>query len=107
MSKDLCSLNAGLLMSGIMMNYMITEEFNKMFGQNETPKKVVSEIMQGVMDGLLIHFDIKIDVLKADNKRLKEKVEILEEQKEEMEETIANLQEQIGELLVKKAKKKK
>lgn len=77
-NEDLASTIVGLglttMMSGALLGGM-----NKMFGMDEKiPKGVVRELVQGVMDGLIDHFQYQIDELKRQNERLERKVEELE-----------------------------
>jgi len=89
----------GLMLGGI----------NKMFGTSEIPKGVVKELMEGVMDGLVFHFDGKIQDLKEENKKLGERCQELEESNERLKEENEGWKEQIGETIRrnKKPSKKK
>lgn len=61
----------------------------KMFGTTEQiPKGVVRELMEGVMDGLLIHFGVQIDELRREKENLSEKLEEKERRIEELEQRV-------------------
>ena len=75
---DLASSIAGLGLA-TMMSGALFGGLNKMFGMDEKiPKGVVRELMQGVMDGLIDHFQYQIDELKRDNEKLELKIQHLE-----------------------------
>ena len=105
MKKTISNLSHSLL-TPILMSGLILGGLTKMFGTNEIPKGVVKELMEGVMDGLIFHFDGKIDELKDKNKKLVEKNTELELKNERLEEENKAFKDQIAEA-VKKANKKK
>jgi len=93
-------------MTGLMTNLL---GGNKMFGEN-VPQGVIREIMQGVMDGLVTHFELQIDDLKRENERLKQKDIELDDIKEELDKLTVistNLKKENSDLIYELNKKKK
>jgi len=86
----------GLLMSGV----------NKMFGENKTELKgVVREMMEGVMEGLISHFETVQLALKSENNKLTKENEDLGEQLDELTKDLADTKAALETLKAKTKKK--
>lgn len=86
---------------------MLAGGMSKMFGTSEIPKGVVKEMMEGVMDGLLGHFEYKIDELKRDKKKLTEEIEKFEDRVEGLSGRLRELQKENENLKSKLKTKRK
>jgi len=88
------------LTTGLMMNAI--GGLNKMFGENNSiPKGVVKELMEGVMEGLMLHFQNQIYDLKYENKTLQEKVDELDTASRLQVEDLDRVNKELDELHVK------
>jgi len=98
-------INCGLetVISGAIVVAMAGEVLNKMFGTNEIPKGVVRELIEGVMDGLISHFQNQIDDIKAENEKLLNDKHNKEFEIEDLNIKIKELENKVAE----KSKKKK
>ena len=93
------ALTAGVV--GMLMGVM-----NKMFGNTEKiPKGVVKELMEGVVSGLMEHFEMKIEDLKSDVERLEKDLEHVTTEKACLSDALEVAQSKINELTDEKINK--
>ena len=92
LSDALIGLSTVGVAVGIMGN--ILGGMNKMFGEsNSIPKGVVKELIEGVMDGLMGHFESKIYDLKSEIEKLNKTNNELELQVEDLDRVKKGLDE--------------
>jgi len=80
---------------------------NKMFGTNEIPKGVVKELMEGIMEGLIYHFQGTIDDQKREIENLQEQRDKLEVENEKLKEENQAFKDSIAEANTRAQKAKR
>ena len=78
------NLGIGIMSMGIIGGLM--GKMSGLFGTLDIPQGVVREMMEGVMDGLISHFEIRIDDLKRDVEMKTEEIGKLKERISQLEE---------------------
>jgi hypothetical protein len=91
----------GVAVGGIILNEVM-RRMNKMFGE-EIPKGVVREMMLGVMDGLVYHFEEKVETERKEKEKFECRNAELLKEIDELKEANEKLE---VELESKKGKKK-
>jgi regulator of replication initiation timing len=92
--------------TGLLMEYAFGG-LKKMFGEKEIPRGVVREMMEGVMDGLISHFQWQIDELKRKKEQLDEKNNELDIENESLKKDVESWRKMYYDAVGKKPKEKK